>query len=409
MYLETKFLKAVRLTNLFSILLLVVSLSISFSSFQRIAFLIALVSYVTELILEKKWLTFKWENSAQQWFFVGIITYFFMQFFFLPFEKNTSYFQSVFEQRLPFLAFGIVGLLGLNKYFELKYFAWTFITTSVVLGLFLLSKLNAEMFQNEYRSDLLALIRIKYISSHMKFNYFLNISLVYIYYLVAVYKIRKNFWTISALLTSFIVIIINLFLSDGRIGLISGLIIISVFILRYFWLRSIRLTITSLIVFFVFVALLVQQNPRLTLTRIKEDPRKEIWKVAAHEIKKSNFAGVGASTASYNLALEFSNRKMENFKHSHNIFLQTLLEYGVIGFLLILSIFMITFFTVSQKYSIIIFVFTFITILQLLVGTFQMDLNPMVFLIAIVLIIHQSKINTDTERTLHVDYQDRIH
>jgi O-antigen ligase len=400
MYIQSKFLKAVRLTNLYSILLLVVSLSISFSIFQRIAFLIALFSYVIELILEKKWRELKWENTARQWFFVTIIIYFLLQFFYFPFETNTNYFQPIFEERVAFLVFGIVGLIGFNKYFKLKYFAWAFIATSFVLGVFLLSKLNAEILNSPNRNDMIAFIRIKYISSHMKFNYFLNISLIFMYYLVAVYKIKKSFLNTFALIISFLVIILNLFLSDGRIGLMTSFIILALYILRYLWSKSIRLTIISTSVFLLLVFVLIQQNPRLNSEHIKREPRKEIWKVAVDEIKESHFLGEGASTASYNLALEFSKRNMENFKHSHNIFLQTLVEYGIVGFLVILTMFLLSYFTVSKKFRFMIFLFTMATILQLLVGSFQMDLNPMVFLLTIALIIHQDVFETKADLSI---------
>jgi O-antigen ligase len=386
---KIKLIDAVKLINLFSILLLVISLSVSFSKFQRVAFMLGLITYVIEIIYEKKWRTLIWENSIRQWFFLSIIIYFLLQFIYFPFENNIDSFKAIFEERVSFLAFGIIGFFGFNKYFKLKYFAWTFIATSFVLGVFLISKLNTEILFSDNRNDLLGLIRIKYISSHMKFNYFLNISLIFIYYLLAVYKIKKNFWTISALSVSFIVIIVNLFLSDGRIGLLSSLIIFSFIILRYLWSKSIGFTVVASIVFVLFVSISVQQNPRITLSKIKEDPRKEIWKVAAHEIIDANFVGVGASTASNNLKSEFSKRGMENFKHAHNIFLQTMVEYGFVGFLTILTVFILSFFAVSKRFMFIILLFETTTALQLLVGSFQMDLNPLVFLITISLIIQQ--------------------
>lgn len=386
---KIKLIDAVKLINLFSILLLVISLSVSFSKFQRVAFMLGLITYVIEIIYEKKWRTLIWENSIRQWFFLSIIIYFLLQFIYFPFENNIDSFKAIFEERVSFLAFGIIGFFGFNKYFKLKYFAWTFIATSFVLGVFLISKLNTEILFSDNRNDLLGLIRIKYISSHMKFNYFLNISLIFMYYLLAVYKIKKDFWTISALSVSFIVIIVNLFLSDGRIGLLSSLIIFSFIILRYLWSKSIGFTVVASIVFVLFVSISVQQNPRITLSKIKEDPRKEIWKVAAHEIINANFVGVGASTASNNLKSEFSKRGMENFKHAHNIFLQTMVEYGFVGFLTILTVFILSFFAVSKRFMFIILLFETTTALQLLVGSFQMDLNPLVFLITISLIIQQ--------------------
>lgn len=386
---ESKFLKAVRLTNLFSIIFLVIELAVYINVFQRIAFVVAFISYMIETVLEKKWRQFKWENSPKQWFFIVVIIFFFLQLVFLPIEKNTNLFVTIMEERIPFLVFGIVGLLGLNKYFKLKYFAWTFIATSFVLGVFLLSNLTSEILSNENRNSLLGLVRVKYINSHMKFNYYLNVSLICIYYIFRVIKNKKAFWSRSALVLATLVIIINLFLSDGRTGMLTSFIIIMVFITRYFWNRSSRLTLIATSVFIILAVTIIQQNPRLSTSNVKREPRQEIWGVACDEIIKSNFLGVGASTAAYNMKTEFAKKGMPNNKHTHNIFLQSTLEYGFTGFIIMLSMFILSYFTVSRNFKLMILLLTMTTFLQLMVGSFERDLNPTVFLLLIVLIVQQ--------------------
>jgi chromate transport protein ChrA len=102
---ESKFLKAVRLTNVLSIIFLIVELAVYINVYQRIAFFVALISYTIETILEKKWRMFRWENSPRQWFFIVAIIFFFLQLFFFPFEKNTDLFVTIIEERIPFLIF----------------------------------------------------------------------------------------------------------------------------------------------------------------------------------------------------------------------------------------------------------------------------------------------------------------
>jgi hypothetical protein len=391
MYTESKFLKAVRLTNLFSILFLVVELSVFINTYQRIAFSIAFVSYVIETVIEKKWKKIKWEKSISQWFFIVVIFFFVLQFIFYPFEKNTSFFGTIIEERIPFLIFGIVGLLGFNKYYKLEYFAWTFIATSFILGLFLLSNLNSEILNSVNRNEILGLIRIKYINSHMKFNYYLNISLICIYYIVKLLKYKKAFWQRFSLALASIVIILNLFLSEGRIGLLSGFIILIVYIFYYLWKKSKRLTLISTSVFILLATIIIQQNPRLSTSNIKHEPRQEIWAVAFDEIVKSNFLGLGASTAAYDMKNQFAIRGMINNKHTHNIFLQSTLEYGVIGFCTILSMLFLSCYTVSANFRLMVLLLTLITFLQLFVGSFERDLNPMLYLLTIILIVQQDK------------------
>ncbi|MDD4994089.1 MAG: O-antigen ligase family protein [Paludibacter sp.] len=391
MEIESKFLRIVRLINLFSMLFLVVELSLYINIFQRLAFAVAFISYTIEAIVEKKWKQFKWDRSSRQIFFIIVIFFFVLQFIFFPFEKNTSFFGTIIEERIPFLIFGIVGLFGFNKYFKLKYFAWTFIATSFILGAFLLSNLNSEILSSVNRNELLGLVRIKYINSHMKFNYYLNVSLICIYYIIVSLKGKKAFWQRLSLVLSSIVIILNLFLSEGRIGLLSSIIILVIYIVHYFWEKSKRLTLISTSLFILLVTILIQQNPRLSTSSIKHEPRQEIWAVAYDEIVKSNFLGVGASTAAYDMKNQFAIRGMINNKHTHNILLQSTLEYGVLGFVVILSMFVFGCYTVSANFRFMVLLLTLITFLQLFVGSFERDLNPMVYLLTIILIVQQDK------------------
>jgi len=386
---ESKFLKAVKLINLISMLLLVVELAFLINIFQRITFVIAILTYLMEIIIEKKWKQIHWENSLRQWFSVTIIFYFLLQFLFLPFERHTELFGSFIEERIPFLIFGIVGLFGFNKYFKLKYFAWTFIATSFFIGVFLLSQLTKEILLSENRNALFGLIRVEYVNTHMKLNYYFNLSLIFIYYLVGFYSTKKAFWTQLALGISAIVIIINLFLSEGRIGLLTSFLLLTIFIFSYFWQKSRVLTLFTTTAFVLLALIVIKNNSRLSEENLKQEPRIMIWNIAANEILNSDFLGVGVSTAAYNMSEEFAIRGMFNNKHTHNIVLQSTLEYGIIGLLVTIAIFILAFYSVSSNFKLIIKFLLMTTLLQLMMGSFERDLNPTVFLICIFVIIHQ--------------------
>ncbi len=386
---ESKFMKAVKLVNLISMLCLVVELAFLINNLQRITFAIAIFTYLTEVIVEKKWRQLRWENSFRQWFFIVIIFYFLLQFLYFPFEKNTALFGTYIEERIPFLIFGIVGLLGFNSYFKLKYFAWTFIITSFLIGVFLLSKMTPEIWNSENRNSLFGLIRIQYVNQHMKLNYYFNLSLIFSYYLLVHYARKRVLWPRFALIIVAAVIVVNLFLSEGRVGLITSFVLLTMFIIRYFWHKSRILTFVSTSLFILLAIALVKGNPRLSEENLKREPRLVIWKIAVDEIVKSDFAGVGVSTAANNMTIEFAKRGMFNNKHTHNVFLQSTLEYGVIGLLVTFAMFILGYYSVSHSFSLIMSFLLMTTLMQLMMGSFERDLNPTVFLICFILIVQQ--------------------
>ena len=90
---------------------------------------------------------------------------------------------------------------------------------------------------------------------------------------------------------------------------------------------------------------------------------------------------------------QYIKRGMANNKHTHNIFLQSTLEYGIIGFITILAMFILSYHTVSREFRLMIFLITMTTFLQLSVGIFERDLNPLAYLLVVGLIVQQDKSN----------------
>lgn len=386
---ESRFMKAVKLVNLISMLILVVELVFNFNIFQRITFIVAIITYLTEVIVEKRWTQLRWENSSRQWFFIIIIFYFLLQFLYFPFEKNTALFRMYIEERVPFLIFGIIGLLGFNSYFKLKYFAWTFIITSFLIGVFLLSKMTPEIWNSTDRNTLFGLIRIQYVNTHMKLNYQYNLSLIFSFYLLVYYARKRVIWTRFVLIIVTAFIVFNLFLSDGRVGIITSFVLLTMFLVRYFWHKSRILTFISTSLFILLALVLLKGNPRLSEENFKSEPRLEIWHIAVDEIVKSNFMGVGVSTAEYIMTTEFAKIGMINNRHTHNVFLQSTLEYGIVGLSITFAMFILGYYSVSRGFRLIMSFLLMTTLMQLMMGSFDRDLNQTVFLLCFVLIVQQ--------------------
>jgi O-antigen ligase len=203
------------------------------------------------------------------------------------------------------------------------------------------------------------------------------------------YARKKVLWPRLTLILPTIVIAVNLFLSEGRVGLITSFLLLTIFIFRYFWNRSRILTAASTTLFILVAFTFIKDNPRLSEENLRHEPRIAIWEIAVDQIVKSDFLGVGVSTAANNMTTEFTKRGMFNNKHTHNIFLQSTLEYGIIGLLTIFAIFILGFYSVSPNFKLIMTFLLMTTLLQLMMGSFERDLNPTLFLICFIMILHQ--------------------
>lgn len=373
-----------------SVVLLITQLPVYLNALQRIALSIAVITYLIEFVYDKKWKHFKWTGNASQWFFVSLIFYFLLQFLYLPFEVNMSYFGRLLEQRVVFAVIGIIGLFGLNQYFKLKYIAWTFVLSSTALGLFLLAHLNKEILASDIRNTLIGLVRIKYINNHMMFNFYLNVSLVFCFYLFLLVKNTKAFWTKCLILFSSVVILSNLLISDGRTGAFASIVILLLIILHLTKKKNNFVIIGSIAALAVITTAVFLSNSRVNIDFIKNEPRYKIWAISMQELEKSKFIGEGASTATYNVDMALRAEGLQN-KHSHNQLIQTTIEYGIIGTLAILAIFVTAIFSVEKTYRFLVVLILIAAIAQLMMGTFMKDFYPACLLLPLLMIIHQQK------------------
>ena len=123
------FKRFVNIFNLASCLFLVFTLAIRNYELQETAYFLFFGSYVAEIVTDKKWN--KLQLTKTTIYFLLILIYFLLVFFYRPFEQTDHYFKFLIEKRYPLLGFSIVGFLGVNNLYKLKYFVNTIIITSI--------------------------------------------------------------------------------------------------------------------------------------------------------------------------------------------------------------------------------------------------------------------------------------
>lgn len=316
-------------------------------------------TFVVEILLEKRWRNIHWNKTTL--YFCLFFVFFILGVVYAPFD-GSEYFRHHMEARYSLLGFSIVGIFGVNKYYKLSYLFNVMIISSFLAIVYLVFfKIGLpEFVTSSERSILFTNARIATVNAHMGFNLYLNLSLVGIWYICT-----RKWENMSRLLRySYVFILFVLFfvlsISEGRSGFLASLVIMSTFIIIEAWKHR--------KVFGLFVALslpilaffISTQHARLSEDMIQSEPRLDFWHSAIELISEKPIFGYGMSNAqeafnSVNMKYtepaysEFWKHKNPWYIDTHNQYLQTTLEFGMLGLVLLLVIYFMPIFIVSVE------------------------------------------------------------
>ena len=333
--------------NLFSCILLIAT-SICYYPVQKPAFYLFFISYFIEFLIEKKWEKISFDKKSI--YFLVMIFFFLLVFIYYPFENTSKYFTWLIGRRLALLGFGLVGFFGVNSKYKLNYFLNTFIISSIIAILFIIFyRIGIVNFiLNPEREMLFTNERILTINSHMVFNLFLNISLVSIWYILTRSWRRTKHWKLFLYVGALTLIFSILSISEGRSGFMTGILLMLSFIFYEIWKRKKMIgIIVGFLVPFLFVGIVSQQK-RMSENNIKTEPRIFLWKAAISVIKEKPVFGYGISNAQEQYDIARAKYENEQFKNewkqiriltSHNQYLQTTMEFGIFGLIILLFLY----------------------------------------------------------------------
>ena len=235
------------------------------------------------------------------------------------------------------------------------------------------------------------------------FSYFLHPSYYAMYLIFSIvlsfYLFSNNLCKIKFIpVLSALINLIALIMTDSKGGYVSFLIVVSYLLVRYLYNKSKIITISSIILLIILSVITIKQNKRLSIMfdvvsnyketinhpeTYKESTGLRIlsWNAASEAIKENIVFGVGTGDIKPEL---FKKYKKLNYTHNlkremnvHNQFLETWLGQGLIGFILLLIVFIIPFISavkqkdiVLQAFLILVFVnFLFESMLNIQAGT----------------------------------------
>lgn len=305
-------------------------------------------TWCIEFIYEKRWKNVKW--NATSYYFMLFLLFFAIGIIFAPFD-TTKYLKHHIESRYPLLGFGIVGIFGLNEKYSLQMIFKTLILVSTCAILYLISQIGIiNLIYSDNRSEMLSQMRIQTINAHMGFNLYLNYSLIAIWYLLFKSWKQMKWQKIVLYIASGVLISLTLFLSEGRSGFLAGVFLLLCFILHALWRLKHSLILFGFLLFPICLYIALHMHPRISEKAIENEARLALWKSAIELIEEKPILGYGISRAQESFDTvnmkytskhfnEYWRKKQVPFIDTHNQYIQTTLEFGIIGLILLLAIY----------------------------------------------------------------------
>ena len=123
--------------NMLSAIYLITTLIFPFE-YQKPAMYFYFITLALDIIINKRYKNVKWNNA--KWTFVAMILFYLCIWIWHPFEdSNLPHFKSVYENRLPYIVFGLLGLFtNINPRLKLQYFAIPMLLISIGCTIYLI-------------------------------------------------------------------------------------------------------------------------------------------------------------------------------------------------------------------------------------------------------------------------------
>lgn len=350
--------KIAEYSTVFSSLLLTAALMFEIGR-VRIAVILFFCSFIADIIINKRWQNVKWDKSKP--IFIAMVLYYLLGWIWHPFETNDFHlFNQEIENRLPFIAFGVIGLIGwITPKLKPQYIAIVMIITSLSCTFWSWYTLFTSDTLPTNFAEYQHMFILHRVNSHMVYNIYLNTTILFsIYALLHTSKLKCRI----AYITSILALYAILLTSEGRVGFFtSNLLIFG--LISYLIFRFKKLTIAIPYTLMVIVAFLLVIMSHKKIKDTSHDPRIAIWQNAISVIKEKPIIGHGINDARI-LFLENrennawfaeymshlkNNKKNTLTAHPHNVFINAMMEFGIIGLFLLLFIYAYPLFVLKGK------------------------------------------------------------
>ncbi len=390
-----KFVEIFQYVQLSATMALVATLPLSdVNPLFRVSMAFFIVTYVADVILTKRYKQIAWDYRLL--YFLVMLALFMLGFVYVPFSHTDVWFQPMMELRLPLLIFSIVGVFGLNSKHRFSYFVHIMPILAFIYSIYVLAGVNIGSFfsHGADRSYLFQIARIERLNQHMKYNFFMNTAVLCFVWIFVGYKFSKLKTVFYSLLM--VIPVYTLFITEGRSGFLAFL-MVCVSIILYYTIKF-RKWIMLGIYLFLFLgaaAYSLTTKWRLAPEQVKAEPRLFLWNdVALPLILERPVAGYGVSDAQSE-TMRLKDEKLppeleqlwtpDNRVDVHNQYLQTFLEFGVIGEIMLLFLYIFPIALVSGKRRAFMIVFVMLSMWQSFFDLFLMGQFGIMFCLTVIL------------------------
>ncbi|HBZ34330.1 MAG TPA: hypothetical protein DEO38_04425 [Bacteroidales bacterium] len=374
-----------------------IPLVMSFQTNIRLLFSLSMIAYgltfLAEYVLSRRYTQFTF--SKRHYWYIAMIALWLLFPIYHIFENTSEFYHHEMEKHLAFLLFGVMGFMGAHKRVSLRTAAISCIAMAVIANiLVLIAAPWTEIIDSEQPLMVLHETRVRLFSEHMRYNLCENMALLACFYIYDMETRKSRKWIICAAIA---LIVICMFTSPGRAGVVTMLILLSIRLIAVLWHKSkISAVALPILVITCGAALMIstqkwQEFNRLTQRAIHEEPRIMVWKAASSVIRQHPL-GLGASdglTAYHEAAYQYEPLHYDNIylSHTHNVWLQYSLYFGIPGFILISMIFFIPPAIVEKKRKRLIIITLIPLFIEALVDVFGNAMPPAMFLLTLWLIV----------------------
>lgn len=390
--------------------------------YQRPALYTYFISVGLDIIVNKRYTNVKWDKT--KWTFVAMILFYLCIWIWHPFEEtNLPYFQITAEKRIGLLIMGLLGLFtNINPKLKPQHLAIPIMSTGIIILLYILYQIDFKLstfdsFQAyqlaiaNYRSQIMHI-------SHMNFNLYMNCGFIFGFYGITQSDKLRRLDAIYCVSTALFMVlsVLTIITSEGRIGIFTTLIIICILAYYYTYKKSKYLLIPFIIISIFVTHLIFTTNYRAKDFQNSQNPRLYIWSETIEMIKEKPILGYGISDGRSTLVdklfeneslnteflipwfIDFPNYDKYSL-HAHNIFLESTIEFGIIGLILISCILFLPIILTKRKQQLLLFLFILIFTLQGLTESYGSHLSIFVlsWFLYILILSPTSKTNNESE------------
>ncbi len=364
------------------IMLLIAVLPFHYGWVQRFALYWLAFTYPLDYILNLRWKGWHW--TREKWVYVAMILFFLITPIRQLFDSTppTSYYWGQIDARIAFFVVGLVGIFGISDKLCPRHVGYVMLATSATIFAYILcsvwqpfaSYIDFLIQFNSWRRE--------YISSHMLLNLYMNLSLVFGFYILSCTLPRLVKWVVGL---AMLVVFTGLMFSEGRTGFVSSLCMVPVLLCYTVALHSKKMAILICLITCLAGAFAIDCHQRISVNKLVDEPRWVIWHFSIDMAKECPFFGYGLSTLSEEYVHRAYEDEMMNEHyingvlahspfdvvprtmgciHPHNALLALQLEVGFIGPLLYLAIFLLAGLFSSKHCRIYVWCCVFVILIQ---------------------------------------------